>query len=58
MEEMTAPVKIVAAALASVEGEPLGDKTLVIIEETRSGGRGVGGQTLTTQHVKQIRQEG
>ncbi len=51
-------IKRVTDALVSVEGESLRDKTLVILEETRSGDWGVGGQTLTTQHVKQVRQGG
>ena len=49
-------IKRVTEALVSVEGEQLRDKTLVILEETRSGDWGIGGQTLTTQHVKQVRQ--
>jgi 4-oxalocrotonate tautomerase len=49
-------IKKVTEAIVSVEGEKLRDKTLVILEETRSGDWGIGGQTLTTQQVKQVRQ--
>ncbi len=51
-------IKKVTEALISVEGERLRGNTLVILEETRSGDWGVGGQTLTTEHVKQVRQGG
>jgi 4-oxalocrotonate tautomerase len=48
-------IERVTDALVSVEGEPLRDKTVVIVEETRSGDWGVGGQSLTSEHVKQVR---
>lgn len=48
-------IERVTNALVSVEGESLRDKTVVIVEETRSGDWGVGGQALTTSFVKQIR---
>jgi 4-oxalocrotonate tautomerase len=51
-------IKKVTEALISVEGEPLRDYTLVILEETRSGDWGVGGRTMTTQQVKQVRHGG
>ena len=51
-------IKKVTDALISVEGEQLRDYTLVILEETRSGDWGVGGQMFTTQQVKQVRQGG
>ena len=51
-------IKRVTDALVSVEGEPLRDKTVVIVEETRSGDWGIGGQALTTEHVKQVRASG
>jgi 4-oxalocrotonate tautomerase len=51
-------IKKVTEALISVEGEELRGNTLVILEETKSGDWGVGGQTLTTQKVKQVRQGG
>jgi 4-oxalocrotonate tautomerase len=38
-----------------VEGESLRDKTVVIIEETRSGDWGIGGQALATEVVRSLR---
>jgi 4-oxalocrotonate tautomerase len=51
-------IKKVTDALISVEGEQLRGNTLVILEETKSGDWGVGGKTLTTQQVNQVRQGG
>ena len=51
-------IKKVTEALITVEGEQLRDYTLVILEETKSGDWGVGGQMFTTQQVKQVRQGG
>lgn len=51
-------IEKVTDALVAVEGEPLRDKTVVIVEETRSGDWGIGGQTLTAEHVKQARAAG
>jgi 4-oxalocrotonate tautomerase len=51
-------IERVTDALVSVEGEPLRDKTVVIVEETRSRDWGIGGQALTTEHVKQVRAGG
>ncbi len=48
-------IEKVTDALVTVEGERLRDKTVVIVEETRSGDWGVGGTALTTEHVKQVR---
>jgi 4-oxalocrotonate tautomerase len=48
-------IEKVTDALVAVEGERLRDKTVVIVEETRSGDWGVGGTTLTTEYVKQVR---
>ncbi len=48
-------IERVTDALVTVEGEGLRDKTVVIVEETRSGDWGVGGSALTTEHVKQVR---
>ncbi len=48
-------IERVTEALISVEGERLRDKTVVIVEETRSGDWGIGGKTLTTEQVKQVR---
>ena len=51
-------IEKVTEALLAVEGEPLRDKTVVIVEETKSGDWGVGGQPLTTQDVKRLRAAG
>ncbi len=48
-------IEKVTEAIIAVEGEPLRDKTVVIVEETRSGDWGVGGHALTTDAVKQLR---
>jgi 4-oxalocrotonate tautomerase len=51
-------IEKVTDALVSVEGERLRDKTVVIVEETRSGNWGIGGKTLTTEQVKHVRKGG
>lgn len=51
-------IENVTEALIAVEGEPLRDKTVVIVEETKSGDWGVGGQALTTKQVQQFREAG
>jgi 4-oxalocrotonate tautomerase len=48
-------VEKVTDALVSIEGEQLREKTVVIVEEIKSGGWGIGGKTLTTQDVKNLR---
>ena len=48
-------VENVSEAIIEVEGEPLRDKTVVIVEETRSGDWGVGGSALTTETVRGLR---
>lgn len=51
-------IERVTDALVTVEGERLRDKTVVIVEETRSGDWGIGGKTLMTEFVKQVRADG
>ncbi len=51
-------IEKVTDALVAIEGEPLRDKTVVIIEETSSGDWGVGGKPLTTDHVRRAREAG
>ena len=51
-------VERVSEAIIAVEGEPLRDKTVVLVEETKSGDWGVGGRPLTTQQVKHLREAG
>lgn len=48
-------VEKVTEALVSVEGENLREKTVVIVEEVKSGDWGFGGQVLTTEDVKTLR---
>ncbi|MBX7258555.1 MAG: 4-oxalocrotonate tautomerase family protein [Candidatus Hydrogenedentes bacterium] len=48
-------IESVTDALVAVEGETLRDKTVVIIEETKSGDWGFGGHSLTTRAVRELR---
>ena len=54
-EEKHQMIEKVTDAMVAVEGENIRDKTVVIIEETKSGDWGVGGTPLTTKHVKGLR---
>lgn len=44
----------VTEAIVAVEGENLREKTVVILEEVKSGSWAVGGQTLTADAVKSL----
>ena len=55
-DEKQQMVERVTEAMVSVEGENLRDKT-VVIEEVKSGDWGIGGQTLTADDVKQLRDQ-
>ena len=57
-EEKGQMIEKVTEALIAVEGEPLRDKTVVIVEETKSGDWGIGGRALTTDDVKGVRESG
>ena len=48
-------IENVSEAMISVEGQPLREKTVVILEEVKSGDWGIGGKTLTTDDVKRLR---
>lgn len=48
----------VTDAMVAVEGENIRDKTVVIIEETKSGDWGIGGTPITTGDVTGLRQAG
>jgi 4-oxalocrotonate tautomerase len=50
-------VEKVTEALVSVEGENLREKTVVIVEEVKSGDWGFGGKVLTTEDVKTLRSD-
>lgn len=54
-DEKQQMIEKVTEALVSVEGENLREKTLVIVEEIKSGDWGIGGNTLTSQDVKNLR---
>ena len=57
-DEKQQMIEKVTDAMVAVEGENIRDKTVVIVEETKSGDWGVGGTPLTTQHVRGLRQAG
>jgi 4-oxalocrotonate tautomerase len=57
-DEKQQMIEKVTDAMVAVEGENIRDKTVVIVEETKSGDWGVGGTPLTTQHVKGLRHAG
>ena len=54
-DEKQQMIEKVTDAMVAVEGENIRDKTVVIVDETKSGDWGVGGTPLTTQHVKGLR---
>ncbi len=47
-------VKKLTDTMVAIEGEALRPYTVVIFEETVSGGWGVGGNALTTEDVKAV----
>jgi 4-oxalocrotonate tautomerase len=51
-------IEKVTDTLVAIEGERLRDKTVVIVEETKSGDWGIGGRTLTTADVTDLRAGG
>ena len=57
-EEKLLMIEKVTDAMVAVEGENIRDKTVVIVEETKSSHWGVGGTPLTTKHVKGLRHAG
>jgi 4-oxalocrotonate tautomerase len=54
-EEKQQMIEKVTEAIVSIKGKNLREKTIVIIEEVKSGDWGVSGKTLTTQDVKNLR---
>jgi 4-oxalocrotonate tautomerase len=54
-DEKRRMIERVSEAMVSVEGENLREKTVVILEEVKSGDWGIGGKTLTADDVKQLR---
>jgi 4-oxalocrotonate tautomerase len=53
-EQRKEVVKKLTDAMVAIEGEALRPYTVVIFEETVSGGWGVGGNALTTEDVKAL----
>lgn len=51
-------IEKVTDAMVAVEGEQIRDKTVVIVEEAKSGDWGVGGTPLTAHQVRTLRQAG
>jgi 4-oxalocrotonate tautomerase len=51
-------IEKVTDALVSIEGEALREKTVVIVEEVKSGDWGFGGRALSTEDVKKLRAGG
>jgi 4-oxalocrotonate tautomerase len=54
-EEKRRMIEKVTDAMASVEGPALREKTYVIIEEIKSGDWAIGGKSLSSDHVNQLR---
>jgi 4-oxalocrotonate tautomerase len=54
-DEKQRMIEKVTEAMVSVEGENLREKTVVILEEVKSGDWGIGGKTLTADAVKHLR---
>ncbi len=54
-DEKQRMIEKVTDAMVTVEGESLREKTVVILEEVKSGDWGIGGKTLTTGDVKLLR---
>ena len=48
-------IEKVSEAIVSVEGENLREKTVVLLEEVKSGDWGFGGKTVATDAVKKLR---
>jgi 4-oxalocrotonate tautomerase len=48
-------IEEVTEALVSVEGENLREKTVVIVEEVKSAHWGIGGQTVSAEHARELR---
>lgn len=51
-------IEKVTNALVSIEGESLREKTVVIVEEVKSGNWGFGGKAVSTEDVTKLRAGG
>jgi 4-oxalocrotonate tautomerase len=54
-DEKQRMIEKVTEAMVSVEGENLREKTVVILEEVKSGNWGIGGKTLSADDVRYLR---
>ncbi|MEN6452562.1 MAG: tautomerase family protein [Thermoguttaceae bacterium] len=54
-DEKQRMIEKVSEAMIAIEGEKLREKTVVLLEEVKSGDWGIGGKTLTTHNVNQLR---
>jgi 4-oxalocrotonate tautomerase len=57
-QEKTEMIKKVIEAIVEVEGEPLRDKTFVVVVEIESGDWGIGGHVLTSEDIRSLRTAG
>jgi 4-oxalocrotonate tautomerase len=53
-EQKQEMIRKLTDAMVSIEGESMRSVTWVVIEEVKSGDWGVGGNSLTSSHVKAI----
>ncbi len=54
-QEKQRMIEKVSEAMISVEGENLREKTVVVLEEIKSGDWAIGGKTLATDAVNELR---
>ncbi len=47
-------IEKVTDALVSIENENIRDKTVVLVEEIKSGDWGIGGKPMTSQDIKKL----
>ena len=54
-DEKTEMIQKVNEAVVEVEGEPLRDKTFVVVDEIESGDWGIGGHVPTAEDIRSLR---
>ena len=57
-DEKTEMIQKVTEAVVDVEGEPLRDKTFVVIDEVESGDWGIGGNVPSAGEIRSLRMAG
>ncbi len=57
-DEKTEMIQKVTEAVIEVGGEPLGDKTFVVVDEIESGDWGIGGHVPTAKDIRSLRTAG